>query len=391
MKIKFSSAILVLFIMATTTTAQLVETITLDITTKFDGLLVHSDGYIYGSEGHDGSKIYKITPDGITSEFVGGLSGPINMVEDSIGNIYVTEWNTGRVKKITPDGEASIFVDYSGRAGAAGMDSEGNIYVNFKPLSGGNGTLRKFSPDGELLNTYTNSMMVNPSGIAFDEEGNMYLGELFSGNLLKVNTDDEFELLGSAPTPSGNHSLGKLLFFDGFLYSTDLGNHVVYKISLDGVFTILAGMLGQPGSQDGMGEEARFSNPNGLAISGQDSTLFVKKGYTANNKLRKITLNVVVSHIADNSFHASENELAQNAPNPADERTSIFYELVKDNNTLLRIFDVNGNEIKKLINKMQPKGKYQIDLDTSGFDNGIYYIILSTPGFSKTRKMIIKH
>ncbi len=391
MKTKFTALLIFVTLFGVTTSAQLVETITLDVTTKFDGLLVHSDGYIYGSKGYDGSKILRVSPSGITEEFATGLAGPINMVEDSEGNIFVTEWNTGRVKKITPAGQVSTFVDYNGRAGAAGMDSDGNIYVNFPPFGSGNGTLRKFSPDGELLNTYTNAMMVNPSGIAFDEEGNMYLSELFSGNLLKVTPDGEFELIGSAPTPTGTHSLAKLLFFDGFLYSTDLGNHVVYKISLDGGFSILAGKLGEPGTLDGMGGEARFSNPNGLALSAIDSTLYVKKGYTANNKLRKITLNVVISAMDENPIYSQQNELDAIAPNPADESTSVYYNLIKNDEVLLRVFDVNGKEIRKMISKKQPKGKHQIDLDTSGLEEGIYYITLSTPGFSKTRKMIIQH
>ena len=52
----------------------------------------------------------------------------------------------------------------------------------------------------------------------------------------------------------------------GHIFVADSGNHTVRRISSDGVVATLAGVAGQKGSADGVGAEARFNRPVGIAV-----------------------------------------------------------------------------------------------------------------------------
>jgi DNA-binding beta-propeller fold protein YncE len=72
---------------------------------------------------------------------------------------------------------------------------------------------------------------------------------------------------------------------DGTIYVADRGNHVIRKLPPEGGASTLAGMPGQPGSQDGRPTEARFRDLKGLAIGkpvdgALTCTLYVVDGHS---------------------------------------------------------------------------------------------------------------
>jgi hypothetical protein len=58
---------------------------------------------------------------------------------------------------------------------------------------------------------------------------------------------------------------------DGNIYVADRSNHTIRKITPDGIVSTLAGSPGLKGSDDGMGDTARFRAPSGVTV---DSQLF---------------------------------------------------------------------------------------------------------------------
>ncbi|MCA8023611.1 NHL repeat-containing protein [Burkholderia metallica] len=80
----------------------------------------------------------------------------------------------------------------------------------------------------------------------------------------------------------------------GIIYVADAGNNKIRKISMNGVVTTIAGS-GQPGSTDGAGTEATFDHPSGIAVD-LAGNLYVAD--TANNKVRKITPAGLVTTLA---------------------------------------------------------------------------------------------
>lgn len=71
---------------------------------------------------------------------------------------------------------------------------------------------------------------------------------------------------------------------DGELYVADTGNHAIRKITADGVTTIAGD--GVIGSSDGVGSSARFYTPRGLAV---DSAGTIYVADTLNHVIRRIT------------------------------------------------------------------------------------------------------
>ena len=82
---------------------------------------------------------------------------------------------------------------------------------------------------------------------------------------------------------------------DENLYVTDTNNHIIRKITPDGVVTTFAGTAGTPGSADGTGTNASFNSPYGITID-PDGNLYVTD--TGIQTIRMITPGGVVTTIA---------------------------------------------------------------------------------------------
>jgi len=175
-------------------------------------------------------KIRKISKQGAVSTIAGSSSGyqdgigthakfsnPTQIVLDSEKNIFISEWNNDRIRKITPGGVVSTI---------AGTGVSG--------LSNGNASAAQFR---------------NPSGIALDDQGSLYVA--------------------------------------------DLSNHQIRKITTTGIVSTFAGST--PGYKDGVGSEAQFNGPRGITFDGDGNLLVVDRG---NHKIRKVNPQGVVSTIA---------------------------------------------------------------------------------------------
>ena len=103
---------------------------------------------------------------------------------------------------------------------------------------------------------------------------------------------------GSAGTEGSANGPGTIARFrspagiasiDTSLYLTDTGNHTVRKIASPSgaspVVSLFAGSAGSAGFQDGQGEAARFSSPDGIAAAG--TVLYVAD--PGNHAVRRIS------------------------------------------------------------------------------------------------------
>ena len=81
----------------------------------------------------------------------------------------------------------------------------------------------------------------------------------------------------------------------GNVYVADSYNDTIRKVTPGGVVTTLAGLAGSDGSADGMGSEARFESPWGVAV---DSTGNVYVADTWNSTIRKVTPSGMVTTLA---------------------------------------------------------------------------------------------
>jgi streptogramin lyase len=72
----------------------------------------------------------------------------------------------------------------------------------------------------------------------------------------------------------------------GNLLVADTGNHAIRKITPAGIVTTVAGRAGKPGEIDGLGADARFLAPLGIAVDSSDNAYVAE---FATDTIRKIT------------------------------------------------------------------------------------------------------
>ena len=79
----------------------------------------------------------------------------------------------------------------------------------------------------------------------------------------------------------------------------------------------------------------------------------------------------------------------QNFPNPFNPSTQISIEVLVDSNFEIVVYSLEGKEVGVLHNGFLAKGKYQFKCDGSELPSGIYLYKVSSPNFSRTKKMIL--
>jgi sugar lactone lactonase YvrE len=252
---------------------------------------------------------------------------PEGMAVDSTDNVYVADTINHRIRKFTPEGVVTTLAGSgtSGYAEGTGTeakfrypkdvavdDSAGNVYVadrdNYRirkiVISTGEVTTLAGSTQGYADGTGTEAKFKDPSGVAVDSAGNVYVADMWNHRIRKItpggvvttlagSTDGYADGTGTEAKFSG--PFGVAVDSAGNVYVADQYNHCIRKISPEGVVTTLAG--GTEGDVDGTGTAARFSSPYGVAVDSAGNVYVVDQG---NHRIRKITPEGVVTTLAGN-------------------------------------------------------------------------------------------
>jgi len=71
--------------------------------------------------------------------------------------------------------------------------------------------------------------------------------------------------------------------------------------------------------------------------------------------------------------------------------TQIEYTLSKKTQVKIEVFNINGKKLLSLVNESKPAGKHEMSFNLSKFSSGLYFCKMTTPTFSKTKKMILSY
>ncbi len=82
-------------------------------------------------------------------------------------------------------------------------------------------------------------------------------------------------------------------------------------------------------------------------------------------------------------------KLYTNYPNPFNPVTKIKFDIVKNTNAKLFIYDILGRVVETLVNGDLSAGKYEINFDGSSFSSGVYFYKLVTNNFVDAKKMLM--
>lgn len=126
-----------------------------------------------------------------------------------------------------------------------------------------------------------------PTGLATDEDGNLYIADTGNNRIRKLtNTGTITTYLENLSEPTG------LCWKNGSLYICESGANRILRAE-NGSVTVIAGTGGEA-LADGSADQAQFHDPQGITLA-DDGTIYVSD--TGNNAVRKIQ-NGVVSTIA---------------------------------------------------------------------------------------------
>jgi len=85
----------------------------------------------------------------------------------------------------------------------------------------------------------------------------------------------------------------------------------------------------------------------------------------------------------------SSFSLMQNYPNPFNPITTIQFKLSNPAEVILKIYNINGEEIETLVKERLSEGVYETNWNAENYSNGIYFCKLHTGKYSKTIKMLL--
>jgi sugar lactone lactonase YvrE len=261
--------------------------------------------------------VRQITPDGVVSTLAGvaGVTGstdgtnsgalfktPNGVAVDSLGNVFVADTGNYTIRKIAAGGVVTTFAGQAGNQGSndatgtnahfylpTGIAVDGSNYIYVAQY---NGNIRKISPAAEV--TTLAYGLNSPYAVAVDSAGVVYVAETGNSVVRKISPSGVVSTLaGLAGSAGNNDGTGTAARFNtlqgiavtasGTVFVSDNASHTIRKITPAGEVTTVAGVPLRVGSEDGVGADAHFSHPRGLAIDSAGN-LFVADW--ANNSIR---------------------------------------------------------------------------------------------------------
>ena len=81
--------------------------------------------------------------------------------------------------------------------------------------------------------------------------------------------------------------------------------------------------------------------------------------------------------------------LSQNYPNPFNPSTTINYQLPVSRFTTLKVYDILGREVAKLVNEEKEAGNYSVEFNANILASGVYFIRMEAGSFVETKKLLL--
>ena len=313
------------------------------------GLTFDGSGNLYVAD-IEGNRIVIITPTGFATTFAGatnGSSGYSNSVgtnalfsaprdvkfDAANSTLYVTDAGNELIRAITVPGAVvtTIAGQYHVAATSNGVGTNATftdpsyLAVNntsqqlfisdytaevVRVLTLSSGNVAAFA--GVVSNENANAKFNNPSDVAVDAAGNLYVADTQNNAIRLISPLDVVSTIAGNGEPGSTDGVSNNASFyypqsvavDGAsnVYVADTYNHTIRKIYLtNGTWTVttLAGSAGYAGSANGTGSAARFYSPSGVAVDGTGTNIFVSDSFNDTVRLITITTNgAVVTTIA---------------------------------------------------------------------------------------------
>lgn len=257
------------------------------------------------------------------------------ITHDNSGNLYATDFSAKKIYRInTVTSQFNVFVNSGLTKSPNGIiyDQPNNrcVFVNW----GTNAPIMAVSLVDSTVSTLATTTLGNCDGIAKDEYGNYYVSSWNLNGVSKFNNT-----FTGAPTT----------VITGLNSPADI------------FYNTVTDTLGVPNS--GTSGTSTYTNKTSYHYMGS------------------------ATGIAENAASGGFNLSVK--PNPVVKSAQIDYEMQRDEQVLIQLFDLKGTLVKTIVNEMQSKGQQTTFFSKNGLSTGTYLLMITTSSQKETRKIII--
>ena len=189
------------------------------------GMAFDSQGLLYISSRYDGM-VYQVTPNGSMSTYVEGMGVATGIAFDSKGNLYVGD-RSGTIFKISPNRQIFVFATLEPSIAAyhLAFGPDDWLYVT-GPTTSSFDAVHRISQEGEVEVFYRG--LGRPQGMAFDDQGRLYVASSLSGRkgIVRIYPEKRADLFVSGPGIVGlafSPSRAMVIATTNALYRVDVG------------------------------------------------------------------------------------------------------------------------------------------------------------------------
>jgi sugar lactone lactonase YvrE len=251
-----------------------------------------------------------------------------HMTFDSSGNLYFADGFNHRIRRITPQGVCTtlagnggvIFADGTGtnatfqNPSGIAVDSSGNVFVS----STSHNRIRRITPAGVVTTvagnggttftdgTGTNATFNLPDSLAFNSSGDLFVADNFNHRIRRITPLGVVTTFAGSGTPAFADGTGvgasfrfpTGIIFDssGNLIVADQGNHRIRRITPGGVVTTIAGTGVTTPITNGAALTSTFNNPYGIVFNSSGDLFITDR---VNNRIRRLSGGVVTTLAGD--------------------------------------------------------------------------------------------
>ncbi len=353
---------------------------------------------------------------GFNSDYIAATSAELNypsaVAVDAAGNLYIADTYNSRIRKVDAttgmittvagigspgyDGDNIIAIEAElNQPSGVALDGAGNLYI----ADFGNDRVREVSAATGLITTVagvgiggyngdniaaTSAELANPSAIALDSAGNLYIADTYNYRIRRVDatTNVITTVAGNGtmgyngdtiPATSAELSYprGVALDHSGNLYIADNWNNRIRKVTATtGLISTLAGN-GTPGDtgDGGMATSAQLSYPTGVVLDGAGN-LYIADSY--NHRIRNINATTyMITTVAGNGTEG------YNADYIAAPSAELYYPygVAVDGLGNLYIADTYNNRIRKVQNSAVTFGSENVGQSSTTYSFGFSFAL----------------
>ena len=393
---------------------------------------IYITGYVTGANNYEQMFIAKYDTYGnlLWANYNVGTDG-LNTEGNSItlsnaGNVCVTGYTTTHAGgmdiytvQYSSGGTLMWQKNFNGLAGAEdrafgiAVDNEDNVIVagyatNYASLTNTSIAVVKYSSAGDMLwrSFYGDSTQSDKAfGIAVDESDHIYVtgysgnASLTSKNYITVCYNPDGTVNWGTPYvgPASNDQASSLglvkdntgttvaVVVTGTSASAENNNDyetVAYDVTGT---TVMDSRYSLDSTSDNVAQQLAVANDGTVYVTGF-SQVIINAKITSAFKTQSLKWGSLKSHTVSANL-PQKFSLYQNYPNPFNPSTNIRFDLSKNTNVKLTVYDLLGRQVSVLVDGYLTAGSHEVRFANSNLSSGIYFYELRADGFRDVRKM----